>query len=141
MNKRIIAFALVLMTALSLVACSGGNEYKLSYTSDGSDKVDYIYYTEERVVYVIGGIMMVNVDGEPTLLEMALDSNELTIEAIIESAKNDYENGDLDCVIYPDGSCEYSYEGFKMIVLNTHLRNVDVYFVPSSMGFYDVYHK
>ncbi len=141
MNKRIIAFLLVLVTALSFSACSGGNEYNLSYTPDGSDKLDYIFYTEDRVVYVVGGLMMVNINGEAKMLEMALDSGDITIEEIIASAKADYENGDLTCFVYPDGSCEYSYNGFKMIVLNTHLRNVDVYFTPSSMGYFDIINK
>ncbi len=141
MTKRIIALAIVLIMTASFTACSGGNEYNLSFTPDGSDKIDYIYYTEERVVYVVGGFMMIEIDEEPTLLEMALDSGEITIEEIIESASVDYENGDIECVTYPDGSKEYTYEGFKLIVLNTHLRNVDVYFVPLSMGFFDIYGK
>ena len=141
MVKRIIAFALVLVMAVPFVACSGKNEFTLSFTPDGDDKVEYIYYNEERVVYVVGGLMMIKIGEESQMLEMALASGDIEIDEILESAKTDYENGDLDGFIYPDGSREYRFDGFNLIVLNTHLRNVDVYFTPSSMGFFDVYHN
>lgn len=141
MVKRLIALALVLTMALALTACSSANEYGLSYTSDGSDKIDYIYYNDERVVYVVGGMMMIKLGDEPKMLQMALDGGDVSINALIESAQADYEDGDIEAVIYPDGSCEYCYDGFKMIVLNTHLRNIDVYFTPSSMGYFDIINK
>ena len=141
MIKKTIAFALILAMALPFAACSSANEYGLSFTPDGSDKINYIFYNEERVVYVVGGLMMATVNDQPKMLEMALDSGDISIEAVIESAKEDYENGDIEGTIYPDGSCEYHFDGFNMIVLNTHLRNIDVYFTPSSMGYFDVYIK
>ena len=69
------------------------------------------------------------------------DENTFTFEEIIERSEADFIDGKLETVAYPDGSREYCYDGFKMIVLNTHLRNVDVYFTPSSMSFYDVYQR
>ncbi len=141
MNKKIIALLLALVFAFSLVACSGSNEFGLTYTPDGSDTVDYIYYTEERVVYVIGGLMMANIDGETKMLEMALDAGDITVDEILDAAKQESENGDIDYIAYPDGSREYCYDGFKIIVLNTHLRNIDIYFVPSDMGYFDVINK
>jgi hypothetical protein len=141
MAKRIIALVLILLTAFPFAACSDENTFTLSYTPDGSDKIDYIFYTEERVVYVVGGLMMIKLGDEPMMLEMALSSGAISIEEIIERSEADFIDGKLETVAYPDGSREYCYDGFKMIVLNTHLRNVDVYFTPSSMSFYDVYQR
>jgi hypothetical protein len=138
MLKRLIAFVLVLSMAVPFAACSEENAFDLTFTSDGSDRLEYIFYTDERVVYVIGGLMMVKLDGEPQMLEMALASGKISIEEIIAQAEADHEDGDLDAVTYPDGSCEYVFDGFKMIVLNTHLGNIDVYFTPSDKSYYDI---
>lgn len=141
MNKRILTLALAFVLMLSLASCSGEKEFTLSYTSDGSDKMDYIYYTDERVVYVIGGMMMINIEGEAQMLEMALDSGEITIEEIIAASEQAATDGDIDYCAYPDGSRDYYYDGFNIVVMNTHLRNVDVYFVPTGMGYFDVIRK
>ncbi len=137
MSKR-TAFVLILLCALMLVSCSSANEYGLAYTSDGSDTVEYIYYTDEQVVYVIGGMMMCEIDGESKMLEMALKDGDVTIDDIITSAETDLENKEIDHTDYTDGSREYHYDGFDLIKLNTHLGNHDIYFVPSSMSYYDV---
>lgn len=128
----------LLLVCLLLSACSSANEYKLAYNSDGSSNVEYIYYDDERVVYVVGGLMMAEVNGSPKMLEMALKEGDITISDILSSAEKDAENGDIKLVAYPDGSKEYRYEGFALVALNTHLGNRDVYFVPSDMGYYDV---
>jgi len=137
MSKR-TAFVVILLCALMLVSCSSANEYSLSYTPDGSDTVEYIYYTDEQVVYVIGGMMMCEIDGESKMLEMALKDGDVTIDDIITSAETDLENKEIDHTDYTDGSREYHYDGFDLIKLNTHLGNHDIYFVPSSMSYYDV---
>lgn len=138
MLKRLIALALVLAMTVPFVACSDDDSFDLTYTSDGSDRLEYIFYTDERVVYVIGGLMMIKLEGEAQMLEMALAAGKISIEEIVAQAEADYEDGDLDAVTYPDGSKEYVYDGFKMVVLNTHLGNIDVYFTPSDKGYYDI---
>ncbi len=127
-----------LLCVLMLVSCSSGNRYGLEYTSDGSDKVEYIFYTDDQVVYVVGGMMMTEVDGSSKMLEMALKDGDITIDDIITSAETDLNNKDIKCTEYPDGSREYHYDGFKLIKLNTNRGSRDIYFVPSSMSYYDV---
>lgn len=138
MLKRHIAFLLLAVILVSLTACSSPNKYGLSYTSDGSSRVEYIFYNDERVVYVVGGLMTVKPDGEAKMLEMALDDGSVTIEDILAAAAEDAENGDVQLEEYPDGSKEYRYGDFCIVALNTHLGCRDVYFVPTSMGYYDV---
>ena len=138
MLKRLIAFVLLLSMTVPFVACSDDNAFELTFTSDGSDRLEYIFYTDERVVYVIGGLMMIKLDGEPQMLEMALASGKISIEEIVAQAEADCEDGDLDAVTYPDGSREYVFDGFKMIALNTHLGNIDVYFTPLDKSYFDI---
>ena len=135
-NRTILCLSLIL--CVLLVSCAGSNEYKLSYTSEGDGDIEYIYYDELRIVYVVGGIMMAEIDGEPKMLEMALNEGDITVSDILASAKKDAENKKLGFNTYPDGSEEYHYEGFTLVSLNTHLGNRDIYFVPSGMGYYDV---
>ena len=136
MRKAIIPFLLLLCVLLS--SCSSANEYNLTYTPDGSGNIEYIYYDDERVVYVVGGLMMAEVDGSAKMLEMALKEGDITVSDILASAEKDAENGDLSVDTYPDGSKDYRYEGFTLVSLNTHLGNRDIYFVPAGMGYYDV---
>lgn len=137
MLKRLIVL-LVLICTLMLSACSQPNKYGLSFTAGNKTSVDYIFYNDERVVYVVGGIMTVGEGESAELLEIVLNRGEITVDAILEAAKEDADNGDIEYESYPDGSVEYHYDGFDIIKLNTHLGNRDVYFVPSSMSYYDV---
>lgn len=137
MFKKLLFLAIAL-NMLFLVACSDANEYGLSYSSDGSDKVDYIYYNDDRVVYVVGGIMTVETDGSAKMLELALYDGNITIDDILDAAEEDASDGDIEVTDYPDGSREYHYGNFDIIKLNTHLGCRDVYFVPSGMSYYDV---
>lgn len=135
--RKLFACALLLICFL-LSACSEVNEYGLVYNSDGGTDIDYIYYDDVRVVYVVGGLMMVDIDGEAKMLEMALNEGDVTVDNILASAEENAADGDLKYTEYPDGSREYYYEGFTLVALNTHLSNRDVYFVPTGMGYYDV---
>lgn len=137
MSKKTI-FVAILLCALTLVSCYSPNQFGLAYTSDGSDNVEYIYYTDEQVVYVIGGMMMCEINGESKMLEMALNDGDITIDDILTAAETDLENKEIDHTDYTDGSREYHYDGFDIIKLNTHLGNHDIYFVPPSMSYYDV---
>lgn len=137
MLKRLFLFLLVLCPIV-LVSCSSPNEYGLAYNPDGSGDIEYIYYDDERVVYVVGGLMMAEIDGSPKMLEMALHEGDVTVEDILVAAEKDVENGDIEAVDYPDGSREYHYDHFTIVKLNTHLGNRDVYFVPANMSYYDV---
>lgn len=135
---RRITVAFLLSLCLLLSACADANEYGLAYTSDGSSNIEYIYYDEERVVYVVGGLMMADIDGSAKMLEMALKEGDIAVSDILASAEKDAENKKLEAKTYPDGSTEYYYEGFTLVALNTHLGNRDIYFVPSGMGYYNV---
>lgn len=137
MLKKLI-FLVLAVSMLFLVSCSSANEYGLSYSSDGSDKVEYIYYNDDRVVYVVGGIMTAEIDGSAKMLELALHDGNITIDDILGAAEEDVTDGDIEATDYPDGSREYHYGSFDIIKLNTHLGCRDVYFVPSGMSYYDV---
>ncbi|MBO5869349.1 MAG: hypothetical protein J6Q89_01240 [Clostridia bacterium] len=136
MNRKI--FITLLVCLLALTSCSSANEYKLAYNSDGGSAVEYIYYTDAQVVYVVGGLMMCEIDGSSKMLEMALKDGDITIDDIIASADSYVKGKDIECTEYPDGSKEYHYDGFDIIKLNTYEGNHDIYFVPSSMSYYDV---
>ncbi|MBR5859413.1 MAG: hypothetical protein IKZ05_05765, partial [Clostridia bacterium] len=56
---------IVLLFCLLLCGCAGSNEYELTYTADGDSDIEYIYYDDIRVVYVVGGLMMAEVEGSP----------------------------------------------------------------------------
>lgn len=136
MLKRVLTFVL-LLGVLLFNACSSANQYNLSLVADGSDSKDYIYYDDERVVYVVGGIMMIELDGESLMLESALNEGKITVADILSSAQTDADNEDIGVTAYPDGSMEYAYDGFNLIVLNTAGVR-DVYFVPSSVDYYSI---
>lgn len=136
-KTALCAFALVL--CVSLFACGEqANKYKLSYSQGGSEKIDYIYFEEEFAVYVVGGIMTVELDEKTILLEQALTENRLTIADILASAEKDASNDKLEKVEYPDGSVQYNYGGFTMVKLNTYTGLRDVYFMPAGKGYYDI---
>lgn len=136
MFKKLFLTA-VLCLCLVLASCSSVNEYGLSFAPDGSSTVDYIYFDEERVVYTVGGIMTAEINGNDKMLELALTDGEILVSEILASAQKDADNGDIETTEYHDGSIEYHYEGFDMIVLNSDGKN-DIYFVPSEMSYYDV---
>lgn len=137
MSKKKVFTALLFCLAL-LVSCSGSNKYALAYTPDGSEKVEYIFYTDDQVVYVVGGMMMCEIDGSSKMLEMALKDGDITVSDMIESAEADVESKSIEATDYPDGSREYHYDGFDMIKLNTYEGSRDIYFVPTGMSYYDV---
>ncbi len=137
MSKK-IAFISILLCILMLVSCASGNKYGLAYTSDGTERIEYIYYTDEQVVYVVGGMMMAEINGDSKMLEMAFNDGDLTISDLIASAEADVEAKKIEVTEFPDGSREYHYDGFDLIKLNTYEGNRDIYFTPSSMGYYDV---
>ncbi|MBR6562611.1 MAG: hypothetical protein IKK70_01580 [Clostridia bacterium] len=142
MRKRIVILLCVAVMLL-LSGCSKMNEYGLAFTADGSSTIDLIYANDDylvdgRAVYVIGGMMMVKLDGNPKMLEMALTEGDISIDDILSAAEKDAENEDITTTDYPDGSREYHYDGFDIIKMNTHLGNKDVYFVPSEMSYYDI---
>ena len=137
MLKKILLTALVLI-CLMFSSCSKANEYNLKLIPDGKDSKDYIYYDDERIVYVIGGIMMTEDDnGESVMLETALYEGTVSIDDIINSAKEDAEDGDIEMAQYPDGSVEYYYDTFTLICLNIEGTR-DVYFVPVGVNYNSV---
>ena len=141
--SKIISLLLCIAFVLTLTSCTRMNEHGLAYTPDGSKSKSLIYsnedyYTDFRSVYVIGGMMMCKIDGEPKMLEMALIEGDLSIDDILSAAEEDLADGDIECTEFPDGSREYHYDGFDIVKMNTHLGNRDVYFVPSEMGYADI---
>lgn len=138
MYKRILSFFLVSACVLVLCACTSPNKYGLSLAADGSNTIDYIYYEDEFAVYVVGGIMTVEINGESKLLELAITDGNITVSDILASAEEDHENEDITKNAYPDGSVEYSYENFKLVRLNTYDGRRDIYFLPTTMSYYDI---
>ncbi len=141
--RKILSLLLCLLFVVSLASCSKMNEYGLAFTPDGSKTKSLIYsnedyYTDFRSVYVVGGMMMVKIDGEPKMLEMALIEGDLSIDDILTAAEEDLADKDIEATDFPDGSREYHYDGFDIVKMNTHLGNRDVYFVPSEMGYADI---
>ena len=132
------AFLVILAFAcLMLAACSTVNQYNISLIADGSGNKDYIYYDDERVVYTVGGIVVTEVEGESILLEAALADGKLVLSDILASAQADADNGGVETETYPDGSVEYYYDSYTLIVLNVNGMH-DVYFVPSDMNYYSI---
>lgn len=139
MLKKTALCAFVLVFCLLLSACGEkSNEYKLSYSPDGSEKIDCIYYEDEFAVYVVGGLMTAELDEKTLLLEQALTESRLTVSAILASAEKDASNDKLEKVTYPDGSVQYNYDGFVLVRLNTYTGLRDIYFLPTGMGYYEI---
>lgn len=137
MLKRFVLMALAVV-CLVFSACSSANDHNLKLVADGKDSKDYIYFDDQRVVYVVGGIMMTETaDGESVMLETALYDGTVSLDEILASAKEDADDGDVEMSEYPDGSVEYYYDTFTLISLNKDgIR--DVYFVPSDVNYYSV---
>lgn len=136
MFKKALALMLV-VACFALTACSTANKYNLTLVTDGSDTKDYIYYDDERVVYVLGGLMMTEIEGESIMLESAITEGKVSIDDIINSAKEDADNDDILSTTYPDGSLEYSYESFNLVVLN-NMGKRDIYFLPKELNYYSI---
>ncbi len=143
-NKKLVV-AVCVVCALALVGLcvflvtrQSGNEYGLQFTLGDGEKLDYIYYNENFVVYIVGGMMMSEVDGTPKMLELALHDGDFTVEEIFASAEADVGDEEIARTDYPDGSVMYSYPSFNLVRLNTFSGNRDVYFVPKSMDYYSV---
>ena len=140
MNKRIISlFVILLSLCLLLCGCAKGNKYGLSYVSDGSTSQYYIHTDSEREVdvYVIRGIMMTEIDGESYELESAFIEEKITLSDILNSAAEDAEKERIQSHTYNDGSVEYTYDGFRLVVLNAPTDR-NVYFIPLEMNYYSL---
>ncbi|MBQ3229959.1 MAG: hypothetical protein IJO64_04745 [Clostridia bacterium] len=138
MLKKALLCILALLFCLSFASCAKSNVYNLSYSSDGSEKIDYIYFEDDFAVYVIGGLMTAEIENEPMLLEQALTEGNISVSELLASAEEDASNNKLERVSYPDGSVQYNYEGFVMLRLNTYTGLRDIYFLPVGMGYYDI---
>ncbi len=137
MAKKLLILLSVLMI-FSLCACSDGNEYGLSFAADKSGRSIIFFDELERAVIVEGGIMTIEIDGDTILLEEALNDGKVILEDILSSAKEDASNGDMETTEYPDGSIEYHYESFDMVVLNTYNGKRDICFIPKELSYYDM---
>lgn len=138
MNKKILVTALLAFCIL-LSACSKPNDFGLSLAVDGNEKLEIIFTDEERMVFVFGGIMTAELDGESKMLDVLLYDGTITVNDILSTADTDAEDGDIETTEYPDGSIEYHYNGFDLVHLKKNgIR--DVYFIPSDMSYYDIAH-
>ena len=136
MLKKTLALT-VLLACLLLCACAEANEYKLSLVPDGQGQMDYIYFDEDRTIYTVGGIVMAELDGQSIALESALNEGKLSVSDLLASAKKDVDGNKMDYTTYPDGSVEYVYSDFRLVVLNTATDN-SIYFIPLYMNYYSV---
>ncbi len=137
MFKKLSVFLCVFL-AFAFCSCSGANDYGLSFTADDRGR-SIIYFDEnERAVIVEGGIMTVTVDGETILLEQALVDGDVLMSEILAVAREDAEEEDIEITEYPDGSVEYHYETFDLVVLNTYSGKRDICFIPKELSYYDM---
>ena len=136
MLKKTLAILLAILS-LFLVSCSKPNDYGLSMAENQSER-RIIGFEEDRMIYAVGGIMTMNQNGESKLLEFALNDGSITIGDIISVAEQDAADGDIEKIEQHDGSAEYKYDTFTLVVLNTTLGKRDVYFVPKNMGYLNV---
>lgn len=138
MNKRFLSvFALVLCLCMLLCSCAKGNKYDLSYVSDGSNSQYYIHFNDDREVYVVGGRMTCEIEEESYDLESALTEGKIALGDILASAAEDAEKDRISSQTYNDGSVEYGYDGFRLVVLNSPTDN-DIYFLPTDMNYYSL---
>ncbi len=141
MIKRVLTAVLLVVCLFLLCSCAKANDYGLKFASDGSDKLQYIHvFGEEQIVYTVGGVVTVEINGEPKLLDLALNDGDLAMTDVLDSVAEDAADGDVEFEEYPDGSVEYRYDTFTLVRLNLHTGVRDVYFVPNGMGYYDVIH-
>lgn len=139
MLKRSVAVLICAFCIFSLSACTKANDLALSLTEDGTDSLDIIHiFGEEQFVYVSGGIMMIEIDKTPKTLELALHDGDVSVSDILNTAEEDVKDGDIRTEEYPDGSVEYYYESFTLVRLNTVKGDRNIYFVPTTKGYYDV---
>lgn len=135
MNKALLKIiALLLCTAFILCGCAKGNEYGLSFVAGERDATNYIYFDDDSVVYVVGGIMMAEIDGESISLQSALTEGKVALAEILESAKADAEKEIISVKNYDDGSVEYTYDNFRLLILNNTDRYI--YFTPLELNYY-----
>ncbi len=138
MNKRLILLvAVTLSLCLLLCGCTKWNVYNLSFVLDNSDSTYYIYFDEDKVVYTVGGMMMTEIDGESLTLESALTEGKITISQILASASEDAENEKIQSQTQIDGSVEYTYSDFRLVVLNS-ATDRNIYFIPLDMNYYSL---
>ncbi len=138
MNKRFVSvLAVALSLCLLLCGCTKWNVYNLSFVPDNSDSTYYTYFDEERVIYTVGGIMMTEIEGESLTLESALIEGKTTIAEILASAAEDAENEKIQSQTYIDGSVEYTYNDFRLVLLNS-ATDRNIYFIPLEMNYYSL---
>jgi hypothetical protein len=139
MLKKVLAVLICAVCVFSLSACTKANDLNLSFTEDGTDSLDIIHiFGEEQFVYVSGGIMMIEIDKTPKTLELAFHDGDVSVDDILLTAEQDVEDGDIKTEEYPDGSVEYYYESFTLVRLNTVKGDRNIYFLPTTKGYYDV---
>ncbi len=138
MIKKLLIFALTAILTFSLFGCSKANDHGLSFAKDNSGR--RIIHTDEmeRQIIVEGGIMTIEIDDETKLLETALTDGEITIAEILETAREDVKDGDIEVTEYPDGSLEYHYETFNLVVLNTYKGDREICFIPTDLNYYSM---
>ncbi len=131
-------FVLLSLVALLLCGCSSPNDYGMVFTSDGSYKLDYINVVEEEyVLYTVGGMVTVDINGEKLMLEAAIIEGKITVDELMESIRTDASDGDVKYTEYPDGSVEYRYSGITVVDKNfSGLR--EIYFGDDSLTYYAV---
>ncbi len=139
MTKRVFSVALVLLCAcLLLCGCSKGNKYGLSYVPENNNgATKLIGFADDRSILAVNGIMMAEIEDENLTLEEALADGKITFSDVLASAEEDAENEDIEKTVYFDGSAEYTYDDFRLVVLNTP-NNKNIYFLPLDMNYYSV---
>lgn len=136
MLRRCAIFLFLLAFLLS--GCAKENVYRLSFTADGSDKIDLIHDLNGYQVYLLGGMAVCTIDGEPAMLEMALDNGDITPADIINSADDDVSNEDRKVITDIEGVSCYCYDLFNIFSWEAEDGAHLLCFAPAEKEFFEI---
>lgn len=121
-----------------------GVDFEITFTkkkNNGTKKLIDSKKSEEYDynIYSYNGNINIKVKMRQKDLKSALNDGDITMERIIEKAKNDATEGKITATSYNDGgSTIYQYGTYTILKCNTSNGNQDVYIGPFGMQYEDV---
>lgn len=134
------AYFFVFIIFLLIVGCNK-NKNKFEIIFESKENFSEKLYTskENYSVYSHNGTVYVMLNGEKLLLKDALEQDKISMDKILEKAKNDFNPDTLSKYSYSDGgSQEYPYKTYTLIDFNTLDGNNDIYFAPPKTTINDI---
>lgn len=126
------------------ISTEGFRDFELTVEENGTTKFEKILNAENNEdklsfmsnVSTYGVDVKVNVDGKSVSLKEAFDKNYITPQAIDVMANRDSLLGKAKKAAYHDGgSCEYTYDNYKIISYNTKDGKTDLYIGTLNMKY------